>query len=87
VFGGKPVAWHTIFAKLQSEKVSSVGKERARYRKNNNDGSMCRSATILPMPTSGWPEMLGLNPKKCGNLTSTKREPWKLPLPEFIEEL
>ena len=28
-----------------------------------------------------------LNPKKCGNLASTKREPWKLPLPEFIEEL
>jgi hypothetical protein len=30
---------------------------------------------------------LGLNPKKFGGLTNTKQEPWKLPLPEFIEEL
>ena len=30
---------------------------------------------------------LGLNPKKFGSLSNTKHEPWKLPLPEFIEEL
>ena len=30
---------------------------------------------------------LGLNPKKFGGLANTKQEPWKLPLPEFIEEL
>jgi len=30
---------------------------------------------------------LGLNPKKLGGLTNTKQEPWKLPLPEYIEEL
>ena len=30
---------------------------------------------------------LGLNPKKLGGLANTKQEPWKLPLPEFIEEL
>ena len=30
---------------------------------------------------------LGLNRKKFGNLANTKLEPWKLPLPEFIEEL
>ena len=30
---------------------------------------------------------LGMNPKKFGSLTNTKQEPWKLPLPEFIEEL
>jgi hypothetical protein len=30
---------------------------------------------------------LGLNPKKFGGLSNTKQEPWKLPLPEFIEEL
>ena len=29
---------------------------------------------------------LGLNPKKFGNLSNTK-QPWKLPLPEFIEEI
>ena len=30
---------------------------------------------------------LGLNPKKFGNLSSNKQQPWKLPLPEFIEEI
>ena len=29
----------------------------------------------------------GLNPKKFGSLANTKQEPWKLPLPDFIEEL
>ncbi len=30
---------------------------------------------------------LGLNPKKFGGLANTRQEPWKMPLPEFIEEL
>jgi len=30
---------------------------------------------------------LGLNPKKFGGLANTRQEPWKVPLPEFIEEL
>ena len=30
---------------------------------------------------------LGLNPKKFGGLANTKQEPWKTPLPKFIEEL
>jgi hypothetical protein len=30
---------------------------------------------------------LGLNPKKFGDLAKTIQEPWKLPLPEYIEEL
>ncbi len=30
---------------------------------------------------------LGLNPKKLSSLANTKQEPWKLPLPEYIEEL
>ncbi len=29
---------------------------------------------------------LGMNPKKFGGLANYKQEPWKLPLPEFIEE-
>ncbi|MGR3301444.1 MAG: hypothetical protein ACUZ8I_02965 [Candidatus Scalindua sp.] len=28
-----------------------------------------------------------MNPKKFGGLANTKQEPWKLPLPDFIEEL
>lgn len=30
---------------------------------------------------------LGMNPKKFGSLANHKQEPWKVPLPEFIEEL
>lgn len=30
---------------------------------------------------------LGLNPKKFGGLANHKQEPWKLPLPDYIEEL
>lgn len=30
---------------------------------------------------------LGLNPKKFGKLANEKQEPWKKPLPEFIEEI
>ena len=30
---------------------------------------------------------LGLNPKKFGILGDTKEQPWKLPLPEYIEEI
>jgi hypothetical protein len=30
---------------------------------------------------------LGMNPKKLGGLANHDQEPWKLPLPEFIERL
>ena len=30
---------------------------------------------------------LGMNPKKFGKLANYKQEPWKLPLPQFIERL
>jgi len=30
---------------------------------------------------------LGLNPKKFGKLANHKQEPWKMPLPQYIEHL
>ena len=30
---------------------------------------------------------LGMNPKKLGGLANQKQEPWKAPLPDFIESL
>ena len=30
---------------------------------------------------------LGMNPKKLGSIDNHKQEPWKAPLPEFIEDL
>ena len=30
---------------------------------------------------------LGLNPVKLGKIDNHKQEPWKLPLPQFIEQL
>lgn len=30
---------------------------------------------------------LGLNPDKLGKIDNHRQEPWKAPLPEFIEEI
>ncbi len=30
---------------------------------------------------------LGLNPKKFGSLANHRQEPWKAPLPDFIEDI
>jgi hypothetical protein len=30
---------------------------------------------------------LGLNPKKFGGLANHRQEPWKVPLPQFIEDI
>jgi hypothetical protein len=30
---------------------------------------------------------LGMNPKKLGSLANHEQEPWKAPLPNFIEDL
>jgi hypothetical protein len=30
---------------------------------------------------------LGLNPKKLGGMANQRQEPWKVPLPKFIEEI
>lgn len=30
---------------------------------------------------------LGLNPKKFGSLSNHKQQPWKAPLPQFIEDI
>jgi phage terminase small subunit len=30
---------------------------------------------------------LGLNPKKFGKLANYKQQPWKAPLPDFIEDI
>jgi hypothetical protein len=30
---------------------------------------------------------LGMNPAKLGKIDNHKQEPWKLPLPQFIEDL
>ena len=30
---------------------------------------------------------LGLNPKKFGGMANHRQEPWKTPLPQFIEDL
>src|SRR3990172_1934283 len=46
---------------------------RRRYRLSNAQIQMARE--------------LGMNPKKFGGLANHKQEPWKLPLPKFIEHL
>ena len=42
--------------------------------------------SVFLMPKYKWRE-LRMNPQKFGSLANYKQEPWKLPLPDFIEEL
>ena len=48
---------------------------------------MPTAATSFPMRRCRWPENLGMNPRKLGKLDNHKQERWKLPLPQYIEEL
>jgi len=46
---------------------------RKRYRLSHSHVQMARE--------------LGMNPKKFGKIANHKQEPWKMPLPDFIEYL
>jgi hypothetical protein len=54
-------------------KLEAWVKARKRYRLSHEHVQMVRE--------------LGLNPKKLGSLANHRQEPWKAPLPEFIEHL
>src|SRR6266540_4773316 len=55
------------------EKYRTWIEVRKRYRLSDIQVQMARE--------------LGLNPHKFGKLANEKQEPWKKPLPEFIEEI
>src|ERR1700739_1559315 len=64
---------------------------------------MRKSQQALPLQVRGWVEArkrhrlshaqvqmareLGLNPGKLGKISNHRQEPWKAPLPQFIEHL
>ena len=64
---------------------------------------MAKTSTGIPQDLTVWIEArrrfrlshaqvqmareLGMNPKKFGGLANHHKEPWKTPLPEFIEAL
>jgi hypothetical protein len=60
-------------AKKMPEKYQPWIEARKRFQLSNAHIQMARE--------------LGLNPKKLGGLANTKQEPWKLLLPDYIEEL
>ncbi len=65
--------------------------------------SVSRKAPVLPPKLQAWSDArrrhrlshaqvqmareLGLDPKKLGKLDNHRQEPWKQPLPQFIEHL
>ena len=59
--------------KKTPEKYEPWIEARERYRLSHAHLQMARE--------------LRLNAKKFGSLANTKQEPWKAPLPEFIEQL
>lgn len=64
---------------------------------------MGKAPNALPPPVQAWVEArkryhlshaqvqmareLGLNPRKLGKIANHRQEPWKAPLPQFIEHL
>ena len=57
-------------------KIKNIDKwieAKRRYRLSNMHIQMARE--------------LGMNPKKLGSLANHKQEPWKAPLPIFIEDI
>ena len=60
-------------AKKLNQKMQSWIEARTRHHLSHAQVQMARE--------------LGMNPAKLGKLDNHKQEPWKLPLPRFIEEL
>ena len=46
-----------------------------------------RSRHLLSHAQVQMARELGMNPRKLGKLDNHDQEPWKLPLPQFLEEL
>ena len=59
--------------KRRTENLQAWEEARKRHRLSHAHVQMARA--------------LGMNPKKLGKLDNHRQEPWKLPLPRFIEEL
>lgn len=59
--------------KKLNQKLQAWIQARKRYRLSHAHVQMARA--------------LGMNPKKLGGLANHDQEPWKMPLPQFIEHL
>lgn len=57
----------------QKQKLEAWMEAKKRFRLSDSHIRMARE--------------LGMNPKKLGSIANHKQEPWKAPLPEFIEHL
>lgn len=56
-------------------------------KNKNDDWVEAKKRYHLTEPHVQMAKELGMNPKKFGSLANHKQEPWKAPLPEFIQEL
>lgn len=59
--------------KRSASKAEAWAQAQTRYRLSHAHVQMARE--------------LGLNPKKLGSLANHRQQPWKAPLPEFIEDV
>jgi hypothetical protein len=59
--------------KKQDQKARAWEEARKRHHLSHSQAQMARE--------------LGMNPAKLGKIDNHKQERWKLPLPQFIEEL
>src|ERR1700674_5096991 len=81
--------------------IARSSKLRCDWRESDADG--CMGKPKLPRNLQDWADArkrfrlshahvqmareLGMNPRKLGKLNNHDQEPWKAPLPEFIEHL
>ena len=62
-----------------------MGKKK--LSKNLQDWVEARNSRHLSHAHVQMARELGMNPKKLGKLDNHNQEPWKAPLPQFIEHL
>ena len=64
-----------------------MSKRKAKPNQKMQDWIAARKRHHLSHAHVQMARELGMNPKKLGKIDNHKQEPWKLPLPRFIEEL
>jgi len=64
-----------------------VNDAMTKKRKNADAWAQAKKKYRLSAEQIQMAKELGMNPKKFGGLANHKQEPWKAPLPDFIEDL
>ena len=73
--------------RILPREIDRVWRRKSKQIIKCKNGSMREGAAICLTAGYRWPLELGLNPAKLDKIDNHWQEPWKLPLPRFIEQL